>query len=350
MLLQVESAWAGEIYEFYNGVRSLGMGGTYVTTANDETALYTNPAGLGKLRDPFFTLADPQVGMSQYITNYVPFSDIFDVMSAQGLISIMDDKPGQHLHFDAQISPSIVIPNFGFGLIGKWQSDVDTNAAGDTETINYRNDYAVAMAYNFRLFDGILKVGFNGKFIDRIEVRDKQFPTTTTGLTFKQISSEGTGISTDAGLILTAPVATLPALGVTVRDVGGTSFAMTDGVFYSTTTRPQYEPQKVDAGLSISPIFGNHVRGTIAAEVHDVLTKDALEKTDIMRRFHAGMELNVADFFFLRGGWNQKSWTAGFEFASEKFQLQGAFYGEDLGTPNAPFEERRMMGKFSLRF
>ncbi len=343
-------AHAAEIYEFYNGVRSLGMGGAYVTTANDETALYTNPAGLGKLRDAFVTIADPEVGFTDNITDFVPFGDITDLASAQGLIAIMTRQPGKHLHFHAQFSPSLVLPNFGIGLLAKWETNAWTNNPATTVTMNYRNDYALTLAYNFRLFDGIIKVGVNAKYIDRIEVRNATFPTTTTNLNFKNISSEGTGVSSDAGIIMTAPWKLLPSLGVVVRDVGHTSFTMSDGAFYRSTTRPQQEQQQVDAGFSVSPIFGKNVRGILTAEVHDVTTKDPLEKADIMRRFHGGMEINVADFFFLRGGANQKFWTAGFEFASEKFQLQGAYYGEDVGTPNNPIEDRRLVGKFVIRF
>ena len=341
---------AGEIYEFYNGVRALGMGGAYVTTANDETAMYTNPAGLGKLRDVFITMADPEASFTQNITDFVPFGDILDVASAKGLVAIMQDQPGEHLHFHAQIGPRLVIPNFGFGILAKWESNVSADDPVSNITINYRNDYVATMAYNFRLFDGILKIGFNGKFIDRIEVRDRVIPASTTDLTFESIASEGTGISTDVGIIATAPVRLLPALGIVVRDAGNTKFDLTDGAIHKTSTRPLEEKQKIDAGLSISPIFGKNVRATIAAEVHNVMTEDEEEAQDIMRRFHAGMELNVADFFFIRGGWHQKYYTAGFEFASARFQLQGATYGEDIGTPNNPREDRRVVGKFSLRF
>ena len=57
------SSQAAEIYERYNGVRPLGMGGAYVTTVNDETAIYSNPAGQGKVRDLFLTLIDPEFHM-----------------------------------------------------------------------------------------------------------------------------------------------------------------------------------------------------------------------------------------------------------------------------------------------
>src|SRR5688572_13421343 len=61
LLLSGRISVAAERYEFYNGVRGLGMGGAQVAVVNDETALLVNPAGLGKLRDYFITIADPEL-------------------------------------------------------------------------------------------------------------------------------------------------------------------------------------------------------------------------------------------------------------------------------------------------
>ena len=55
------SAHAGQNFEFYRGIRQMGMGGASIAVVNDETALLANPAGLGKLRDYIITVADPEV-------------------------------------------------------------------------------------------------------------------------------------------------------------------------------------------------------------------------------------------------------------------------------------------------
>jgi hypothetical protein len=47
---------------------------------------------------------------------------------------------------------------------------------------------------------------------------------------------------------------------------------------------------------------------------------------------------------------NQRYWTAGLELASERFQLQFASYGEDIGPSGAPKEDRRWVGKMAIRF
>src|SRR5437773_68172 len=46
-------AKAQEINSFFRGIRALGMGGAAVATVNDQTSLFYNPAGLGKIRGPY---------------------------------------------------------------------------------------------------------------------------------------------------------------------------------------------------------------------------------------------------------------------------------------------------------
>lgn len=343
-------AGAEEIYEFYNGARALAMGGAYVTAVNDETSLFTNPAGLGKVRDLFFTVADPEADMSQELTSIVDFSNADQIFAVQGLLDTLNANKGKHFHARGQVSPSIVVPNFGVGALAKWSTDGEVDTEGTTFNFDYTNDYAFVMGYNFRIWDGIIKLGFNGKLINRVEVHE-DFPATSTGLLMKDIASEGLGVGSDVGLILTAPIKYLPSIGAVLHDVGGTTFTLTDGSINATQERrPERQKQKLDAGFSIFPILGNGIRFTLTGEVHDVMTEDEEEMRDIMRRVHGGIEFNIHDFFFLRGGMNQRYWTAGFEFASERIQLQGTAYGEEIGTVDEPREDRRYVAKFAIRF
>jgi len=350
LLLLSSVTEAREIFEFYNGVRSLGMGGAYVTTVNDETALFHNPAALGKLRDPYLTIADPEFEVSARFTDYARLNNLSDMIDPQGILDVLKNHPGKPYRSRIQVSPSIVLPNFGFGLLGKYEYAAEVDSTGTSFSLRYRNDIAAALGYNFRLFNGIIKLGFNAKLINRVEI-DETVPANSTGLSVNALASEGVGLSGDVGVLISAPVQWLPSLGVVARNVGGTSFTMGDGFFANTAgRRPAFLRQQYDASVALFPIVAKQVRASLTAELHDVLTEDTEEKKSLMRRSHAGVEFNFADFFFLRGGLNQKYWTAGLEFASERFQLQVATYGEDIGTPTASREDRRYVGKFSLRF
>lgn len=333
-------------FRFYQGVRSLGMGGTYVTTVNDETSLLTNPAGLGRLRDVIFTIADPEVSGSFNNTEMTTL----EKMSAQtpsDLLRLLKENKGKHWHAKAQVFPSIVAPNVGFGIHGKYNYDAEVNKAGTIYRLDYTNDYAAVLGFSFRLFGGMLKIGGAGRYVNRTEIHKDLDPNNET-IDMNQTASEGAGLASDAGIMLTAPIAWLPTIGATVRDAGNTSYTMTSGMFLQTQTRPAMTPQTIDVGYALFPILSNYARMTIALEYHDV--GDVYKEEWPVKHAHGGVEFNFADFFFLRGGYSSGYWTGGIELATEYFQLQGASYGEEIGIKTAPKEDRRWVGKISIRF
>jgi hypothetical protein len=339
---------ASEIYEFYSGVRQLGMGGAYTAVVNDETAVLSNPAGLGKIRDITVTFADPEIHGTMKFTEIANLGNLSALFDIQGLLDVLNASRGKHWHAKFQAFPSFVAPNFGIGLHAKYSYDAEVDSAGTVYRLDYVNDTAAALGYCFRFFGGVVKLGTGFRLINRVEVH-KDLDPTATGLALSNTASEGMGAAADVGLILTAPVAGLPAFAAVLRDAGGTAYNLSDGIFLSATPqRPAWTPQRLDVGLALQPILANNIRMSLTVDVHDVLTLS--EETEQMRRLHAGTELNFHDFFFLRLGSNQSYLTAGFELASERFQIQGATYGEEIGSAGSGREDRRWVGKFSLRF
>lgn len=347
---------AQERREFYNGVRALGMGGVVVPTVNDETALISNPAALGRLRGPILTVLDPEGEMSssgpgiltkERSTEFLAFND------PQKFLDRLNLSPDKYMHVGGHLFPSFVTTNFGIGIHANYQTDgeVVTDPAPSQFNYFYRQDLALLLGVNFRFWDGRIKIGVSGRAINRAEV-DTTLPASSTGLQFKNLVKEGGAIAGDAGLILTAPWAWLPSLAAVYRDVGGTNFDLNDGFLYNSSQRPSYVRPSVDAGFSISPILGNKTRLVIAGEVRDVQTLS--DEPDKMKRYHAGLELNIADTLFLRGGMNQRYWTGGLEFSMPYIQLQFASYGEEVGVSTSTQvktrEDRRYIGKIAIRF
>ncbi len=341
------TASAGERYEFYNGVRSLGMGGATVLVANDETALLHNPAGLGRLRDYFITLFDPEGAVSQE-TEQIAGLKILDVMDPQDTMELTNKKPGKHLHIRTQLFPSIVVPNFGFGVLGKYEINAETNEDESAFKYHYTNDYALVFGFNLRLFNGIVKLGANARAVNRTEVRRDDIDPASTGNDLKDLAASGVGIASDTAIVLTAPIAWLPSIGAVYRDVGRTSYTYRNGLLMRTDDDPHSTPPTLDVALSVSPILGKRWRSLWTVELKDVM--NSAEEDGYVRRAHAGVEFNYADAIFIRGGWHQHWYTAGLELAIVNYQFQAATYGEDIGTPDEPREDRRYVVKFSFRF
>lgn len=336
-----------ELYEFYTGVRALGMGGAAVAVVNDETALVSNPAALGKLRNSFLTLIDPEVHATGNISELSRGRQTSEFQTPQGLLNILKQNPGKHFHSKVQVFPSFVVPNFGIGLLGKYEYNASVTSNGATYNFDYTNDYALVMGFNFRIWDGRIKLGFNGRAVNRVEARSSLDPN-STALDLGGLVTEGLGVGSDVGLIFTMPWAWLPTLSAVARDVGHTKYDLSSGLIFKPANRPQLTNQSVDVGFSLSPIIGQKgFRAQITGEYRGVTSYST--ETDHARRTHVGIEFNLGDVFFIRGGMNQRYWTAGFEFSMAKFQFQLATYGEEIGTATATKEDRRYVGKFSFR-
>lgn len=339
-------SFAQEVRENYNGVRALGMGGAAIAVVNDETALLYNPAGLGKLRDIYGTLIDPEFESSSTlpgIYNKKALTNPFSLSQVKDALLESREKP---LHSKLQIFPSFVARNFGVGILGRYTLGAEMNEAGDSMSTFYQDDLELRLGVNLRLFDGRVKIGAAGKIISRIEINENLDPNGPLGI--GDHASEGVGVGADVGIILTAPWEWLPTISAVVRDVGNTAFTASSGVRMSTADRPARQDQDIDVAVALFPIHGNKARSTFTIEYQKM--KAAGEAEDKNRFYHVGYEWNYADLLFFRAGMNQRYWTAGMELASEYTQLQFATYGEDVGVDGEPREDRRYVFKFSFRF
>lgn len=337
-----------EVQENYNGVRSLGMGGAAIAVVNDETALLHNPAALGRLRDTYGTIIDPEIAGTSELNNIYTskaFSNPFDLEQVRDTLNVSRDT---HFHARGQLFPSFVAKNFGIGVLARKIMNARMTPNGASMPTYYQDDVAAHLGVNLRLFDGRIKIGLLGKAISRIEI-DKEIDPTGT-LALDQHANEGFGVGGDAGIILTAPVAWLPTVSAVVRDVGGTAYTAGSGLRMKSNTgvAPTKTEQDIDVAVALFPIHSNRSRSIITFEYQKI--KEASEATDKNRYYHAGYEFNYADVFFFRTGMNQKYWTAGAEIASESYQFQIASYGEDVGTDGDSIEDRRYVFKFAFRF
>lgn len=347
-LLGLSWTQAAERHEYYNGIRGLGMGGASVAVVNDETAVILNPAALGKLRDQFITLVDPEIGIGQ--NNERIFStNLLGPINPQNSMDRLNETRETRMHLRGQVFPSLVLPNFGMGVLAKYRSDGEVNAAGTEMDWEYENDLAFIFGFNFRLFDGRLKIGFNTRITNRIEYSNTAIPVVSSGTTLNSLGAkEGVGVGSDVGIILTAPWVALPTLAIVARDVGHTHYNFKDGLLTGATEYPTTVGQSVDVGIAFFPIIGKRKRATFTIEARDVLTFS--DEADPYRRYHAGIEFNFFDALFLRGGMNQRYWTAGLEMALKNYQIQLATYGEEIGTATTHREDRRYVAKFAFRF
>jgi hypothetical protein len=343
---QKSFAQNSETRENYNGIRSLGMGGADIAVVNDETALLVNPAALGKIRDLYGTVLDPEIEGSANFTDLYSKKAFTDLFRPDLMLPTLLASPDTRFHAKLQLFPSLVVKNFGIGIYAKRLLDARVDSTLTNMQTFYQDDLALVTGFNLKFFGGRVKIGASGKILSRIEI-DKAIPVSGT-LDIASNASEGVGLAGDVGIILAAPIAWLPTLSAVVRDVGGTKFSAASGVRLTATTRPTAQTQDFDLAAAIFPIHSNFARSSFTIEYKKMQT--ASSSIDKSRHVHAGYELNLRDSFFFRLGYNQRYWTTGFEMASENLQVQFAYYGEDVGVLGTPQEERRWAWKFAFRF
>lgn len=351
ILLFATASMAVENTPFFRGVRAQGMGGASVAIVNDETSLFLNPAGLGRIRGPYLMIANPEIEANTETNNiYGAGYQYMRIHNDPGfMLSNARLNPDVRIHARYQLLPAFVTTNFGIGVYGKYSWDAEYITSTGKYRLDHINDYGAVIGYCFRLFDGKIKIGASGKMINRVSIaKDLEGSTDTTTLKMSDLVTEGGGFGFDAGLILTGPWVFLPSIAVAGHDIGDTKFTSTTGYFYQPANRPDFQKQSIDVAFSISPILGKKVRSTITGE-----WRDAQNSTypDMYRRVHAGVELNISDILFLRGGMNQRYYTAGFEFDLGPHQIQLATYGEEIGPDETKFrEDRRYVGLYGFRF
>lgn len=334
-----------EVFELYRGSRGLGMGGADTGVVNDETALLINPAALGKLRGSIGTILDPEIEIGDNVYEMYkakPFSGFTDL---DKLNATLDQTRNTHYHYKYQFFPSFVLKNFGLGYLIKESMDARMNADGTTITANYFYDWVLATGFNFRFWDGRIKLGVTAKAINRVQASG-DFDTSQS-LKIEDIGKEGYGLGSDVGLILSAPWGWLPTLSFVGRDIGGTQFTNT-GLRYKLANKPDKLTQDGDVALSFFPIHSNATRSSFTFEHKHVLT--ASQYTNKTQLYHFGWETNVSDIAFFRFGMNGLYYSLGFEMASERVQFQFAYYGENVGTDTAPQEDRRYNLKAVFRY
>ncbi len=334
-------------FEFFRGVRQMGMGGASIAVVNDETALLSNPNGLGRLRDQFITIFDPELTTSASGTDTLIGTGIFDSVYPRKVYDQLSDDLSNPYYFKGQAFPSIVMPNFGFGILGRYEILAQRNPDGTYDYL-MQNDYSVNLGYNFSFWGGRIKWGVATRLINRVEFFGQRDPATES-LGRGSFAREGLGLSVDSGLTLSAPWQWLPTLTFLVRDIGHTSYTMSAGFFGNNRNgSPMTTSQSVDAAIALFPILSNHSRGVLTVEYTGIDTMSEVE--DSMDRLHIGTELNLWDAYFIRAGYHQKDWTAGFEYATGLFQWQLATYAEDIQIGTTQTRDRRGILKFAVRF
>ena len=107
-------ARGAELEELYRSPRMMAMGGTSVALAENEEALWLNPAGLANVDRMRFQLLSADVSVANdLVTDYLAG----DLALSSDTEAAVDMLMSKKLSLRVQAAPSLVMPNLGIGVL-----------------------------------------------------------------------------------------------------------------------------------------------------------------------------------------------------------------------------------------
>ncbi len=339
-----KSLFASELFELYRGARASAMGGAYTALADDEQAVFLNPAGLAGVK---------RVGIHYFVldldTSYDTITTALagtSTLSNLNLNTISSTLMGKNIYGRAQISPTLIGPGFGLGILIDAQAAVFTkNRALPQETLGYQFTNGIQFATGFSVNRagseriGEFRVGFAVKALWRRGGYRLMTLTELMGFNTNTLASiagnYALGLGVDLGVQYMKKVGkslTFSA-GSSLTDFGDTAFG---GIS---------DPQRQNLSVGVAAKYALSQAMTITVD-YDL--KHLTQDLDWRKRNHFGVELGLP-LFTLYGGFYETYLSYGLGVDLWVFRLTAASYAEEVGVLSFQDPERRYMLRLALK-
>jgi hypothetical protein len=303
--------YAGEFMALGGGARAMAMGGAFTAIANDATATFWNPAGLGPAS---FLVSDPKQ-VEMVLMHSERFGDLIDYNYISAAFPLKSGKSGWGLTFIHMGIPDIRIVPLEEGMIGNSNGDIEFDT--DTEFLNFDpNDYPFESANDYALFLSYAQVFGFGSLGASVKLIMNDQVTNVTSY----------GIGIDIGFLKTDLWRRL-MIGAKLQDATGTYISWSTGkrefIYPSLKTGLAYpiEIDKVNSVLLLA------VDGEFRFENRRGASQFWIGSASA--DFNFGMELVIRDIVSLRGGLNMGRPTAGAGFLFKNFSSWDISLGLD---------------------
>lgn len=314
----------------YRSAYFLGRGDTGISVADDEEAIFYNPAGLalGKGIYKKTVLASPQIEVSRATR------DIARQLGAENAdaVDTVRDHIGDPIHFGLQNFTGLILRRVALGAFvssGVSMLAYKSKDAGALETVEIgavaNGGATFSLAESF--FSPSLMFGVTAKYLQRgkgyasastaeiDEVKEK-FDDTSSFI------GMGAGGGADVGMMWQRGGQLNPSFGMTLSDVGNTKITPTDDTDLDLDVK-----QTLNLGVALEP-GTKWSKLRLLADYRDAL--GAVESNP-RKRIHLGGELTVRDFIGFTLGLNQGYPGGGVYMDLYVVRLDFGVYTEEIG-------------------
>lgn len=332
--------------KLYTGTRANGMGGAFVAIADDEQAIFLNPAGLAGVKGLTFNYAaaDVEVSWDAILTGLSGMTSLGEING-----DTLNLFQGKNIFGNAQFAPSLVMPGFGVGLISNGQFALyETNVANPNMKMTYMITNGFQVGFGGSVFPKRmrmkqdLRVGIAGKMMWRrggvydLGVLDLLNLTQDPIGSLHSITGNfGRGFGVDLGAQYLRHVGKRLVLstGLSIQDLGDTAFADDKAM-----------PQKSNVTWGLGATYNlKRIKFTYALDYAHLL-----QDMDFRSRLHTGFELQMP-FVTLSAGLYQLNLAYGASFDLWIFRVTASSYATELGTFGGQNSERRYAARIALK-
>lgn len=338
--------------------RGLAMGNTGVSYANDEMALYYNPAGLGAIDNWWVELFPIAIEVSDEALDLADSAGGSDFSDAAAFIR---ENIGKDIALRGFYYPHVVAnisPGFTFGA--SYFLEIQTelllrNQATPEAQAFFREDKGTVFGLAFPIADGGVLLGFSIRTIDRttaegtISSADLALASASGTLDVEALlgSETGSGTGYDFGMIwrMESFAFLRGQFGLSISNVGGTDIGL---------GADKEIPQEISFGWSFRPDFSRAVPVMFAIEMRDA-TKELTTDNSTGKRTHFGLEVGffpmdqATNMFTVRAGINGDAGSFGVEFSLwHSFSIQYVIYYTEYGDKAGEDSRKRQILQFNL--
>jgi hypothetical protein len=353
---------------FIRGIRPLGMGGAFVAVADDENAVFYNPAGLTQRTGGQFILFDLPIDVGTDIFDFYKFfndnqDDLknFDKLSNARQIALLDQINGNIVSLRPNLR--LGFPNlsylskpgflaYGFGIFNQEEIGFQFNRSLIIPSISYWGNadtmLGVPVAHKFTklpFIPGSISAGATLKYIYRGKISELN----RSVLEFDNLDPVvqfGSGFGADLGGLY--QLNDRWNFGLQITDLNGTniSFPEVTSTKAGEPNRPAYTgsiPSQMNVGTAYVPskitywIDGRSIstkdRVIFALDLRDISNSDEpLTDSTFWKKVHMGVEYRLSTLS-LRGGFGSgyPSIGVGVRVPYLGLRLEYAYWGQELG-------------------
>jgi hypothetical protein len=307
------------------------------------SALFYNPANLGKILSPTFEPVNIGMHLNGGFVGNADL-DFYKATSLSSWAPHLALSPDTYQGMSLSVLPSFATRYLAIGMLAQSELGASVDAAN---VAHYRSRYQLVptVATGFRLAEGIVRIGYSFQWVNQT-VGQATNAAGTAG--YDQKLAKGSGFSHNAGAALTLPIAYLPSFNVVARNILGThytSFSILP-LGQNVTGPPADDPMSFDASFSLQPKLGQGLYVNFVTQMRDFTNSSS---TSLFQRLAVGLEFSLRDTIFLRGGFGSGYPAAGIGLRRKAGELSLTWYSEELGRGFREKQDTRYMLQFQVR-